>query len=347
MNQNYDIIYCPFLEVDVIIGSDLLEKIGSFSLFLISSVAKGISLETISAGTGLELSNVIETARELTESGLMSYNDHNDRYTLTDLGITYGKIKRFIDFNSKESEKRYAVNCFTGRLEDVNNTEFFDYHLKEINQEITLPQKISRILLKSPNYENVKEYMKSKINISNISITNDDYDYIYYTLKDKHNLFYVPYIVLPESYTIDSDDLSKLILKIPVSIVRTHYQNKKVEQYKDALDKLNNIFESWPELLSEEAHKLLNSNQLINKWNSEAKEIYMDCYSGSRLRFEICDQEITLHERDKFVLNLSERSTVKEGSVKFGTNPDDYRVFEQKKIRITREIGFSNLRQLT
>lgn len=78
MRVQFDIIYCPFYEADISAWSEMIERLGTFPLFVLTSLSNSKNtIEKIIKATKLNPSAVMETVDELIENKLLKKESDN------------------------------------------------------------------------------------------------------------------------------------------------------------------------------------------------------------------------------------------------------------------------------
>lgn len=319
MSEKFDVIYCPFVEVKIEnIGSELLENIGSFPIFVLRALRNGNTTAEISESVCLDIITVTSVVDELKKNDLLEKECEDCK--LTDLGYQYLRIFEFIKKFREGRDQRYAINCFTCQLEDVKDQRCFlrtdEVSLKNAPH---LPNKLkgSEQLIRTPNYENVKEYMKPYLNLSDVALTEDDYDYIQFELKaeskcaNKYSFFYVPYEIPPESYLWDNSKVNpeyKFWAEIPIQSAKRRFYSSDLhmlpsgEKIAELLLQLNKLA---PKFVSELGGNIISNLENIDKWNKESRYVFIDCYSGQKF-----EGGLTEIKCPRAVARLSKRKTL-------------------------------------
>lgn len=355
MNE-YDVIYCPFMEVEIqSIGSELLENIGNFSLLVLLSINSRKSLEEISSAVCIDISVVIETADELSENQLLE-KEKNNRYSVTTLGKKYIRIYKFIRKFRENKEKRYAINCYTCQLEEVEFESSFSCYRNDlikahICEDFILDDRLngSENLIESPNFENTKEYMKNFFDLSKVSLTNDDFEYIYFRLKvikkdGKFHKFYVAYEIPPESYMYDSNSYTPeyvLKAKLPIAQGRREYVIPSVDL--NIGNALLIILDKSHELLNNSGESLARDLKYINELNLKEKIINMDCYGKRIFNGEISEVKISRkHIKLSRIAPFADESEYKKCK---GNEHISCHYIERKDFYVGVNLDFSKLIQ--
>lgn len=299
-NFDFDIVYCPFYEVTVSIWSDLIDKLGDFPMFILTSLAEhSNNLEKIITATNLNPSTVDDTVRELRENGLLDINEKN-RIVYTKLGITYLKVYNYLKAFPKTNSSKIAVNLFTGMLENIHDNTNYASNTPKDN---TLPCKISELLIKNHNFSNIKEFMKDKIDLLQFSISDDDYEYINFDLKPKQR-FYVPYVITKDSILSKDKGENEIMLIVPIEKVTHILTHKEVDANKDIIGKLIDVANFNESLLSEDGMQLVYIQRKISELSG--KKIYFyDCYTGNVLNYPpniLTEKDCKTHNIPKITL---------------------------------------------
>ena len=343
-NKNNHIIGCYFQEVTVNMGSYILEKIGDFSIFVLEAIKDGFTIQEIIISSGFSKYVIDKTVETLCSENLLVSN--NNSYTISPVGDKYITINNIIKaFN--QSSDRFAINCYTCQMEKIKDETLFYNKCSYDRQLDILPSYIDKIMLKSPNYENVREYMRDAKLFSSLSDT--DYNHIYFIIQPTNNRFIVPYIIDIDTYSyneIEDDDFAKIILKIPIAKITVNKYSERDEEYKDILNELDLIAKRDLELLSEKGKGIIEREKRLREINSSKQHQYYDAFNCSALYFDIDDNnwnddciesskwhKISLPQK----LSKSQKRTSKDGIISIYS-------FEYKFI--DRIIGFDRLKQV-
>ena len=340
MSLNDIVVYCPFYEVFVDMHSDQIDKVGTFSMFLLNLFFDTeISMEDIISATHLNPSTVNEVIKNLEKSKLIKKSELSDNYTPDELGKEYNKIyKRINDFNEKKDMQglaRAAVNCFSGKLEEIKNPAYFDNHTLP-KDAVVFPCNVSKIMLRNHNYSNVKEFMEKRLSDDATGINNK---YINYDLTPKR-MFYVPYEMSKETYLRSNSDESLFIVSIPVEKVKysaSHVDAGDSEVIAAAVTVLGT---HNPEYLSAKGTQQYALYSKIQEINEQCK--YMDCYSGRKLEFQPFENEIASN-KNVFTIELPKLHKVSDKKIeKNGFNI----TVESEILYVKNKIPFDALKQI-
>lgn len=337
MTEKDDILYCPFYEVNISVGSEMIDKLGVFPIFVLKSLSnEENTIEKITKATNLNPSTVMDTVEELIKNGLLE-REKDNCICHTELGNTYLRIYKFLE-SSKVISSRFAVNAFTGMLETVKNQNFET--LANPKEGIPkLPCKVSKLLIKNHNYSNIKEFMRDKIDLSQIHFNENDYQYINFDLKPKQ-LFYVPYSITYESIISEVENEHGIKLCIPIEKVCCNVSHVELEINGKIINQIKDISLFNKDLLSDKAMKLLKILNKTEELSAQKPEFY-DCYIGKKLNYQPCtDSGVGGNmETIKLTKRMQNRRKVyrQEG---FIFTPD----IEQ--LKMYRMISFDSLKQL-
>lgn len=305
MGTPLDIIYCPFYETEVSIWSEMIERLGTFPMFVLMSISKSKNnIDDIIKATNLKPSTVLETINELVDDGLL-IRKLNSTYDLTNLGNQYLRINNYLENFSHSPKSKVAVNAFTGIVEEIKNSKYYSYESSpDINS--TLPKKVNKLLMKNHDFSNIKEYMRSQIDMSELNISDDDYDYIFYDLKPK-KVFYVPYIITEETILHKTDDNEhQIMLIVPIEKIIKEITHPEIEKRRDIMKQLIDISYFEETLLSDEGRYLI---KIINKIEQQkSKEpVYYECYSGLKIKYEPSSYNLSHNYIPEFKLSRRKR----------------------------------------
>ena len=305
-------ITCPFIEVTVRMGCDAIDRFGSFPLFILDAFADGYTQEEIRESSGFSAEVVEQHVRSLLEEGLL---EDGGSIRVTQRGKEFLRIRSVIsEFNGQK--KRYAVNCYTGRMETVRDILLFDTPPAFENAK-TLHGHVDYDMLRSPDYENVKEFMRSDPLVASIA---SDFvgDSVYFFLTPTKNRFSVPYYINRVVYTQPTEDSegAKVTVRVPIARVTVKQISAESEQYKDELDSLLSLYDTDKTLLSEKSQGIVEWERLLRASSTDAlyKYKYYDAFSKCALPFDPSDdQRSSTAGRWELIelpknLNLQERS---------------------------------------
>lgn len=287
MDNSTDMIYCPFFEVSVSVRSEIIERIGSFPMFILQALFNEDGtmeprkqLHRIIDSTKIQSSTVLETMGELADDGLLK-SLGNDEYSLSESGAKYVRIARYLESFSDNFKKRIAVNAFTGMLESVKNEAWFSKKSYP-DDSYVLKRNTNRLMIQNPNFSNVKDFLKDEIDLSQLSISEDDYKYIVFDLKPEKEPFFVPYVVLPQAILSgDECESHPISLIIPVEEVHRTATHKKIEENKSLLPALLHIAQTRPSFLSDAGNDLVRIAQKLECENKK-DATYYECHFGYR-----------------------------------------------------------------
>ena len=311
-------IFCPYKEVFIEnVSSELLEKIGGLPLLLLLQTSQNVTIDEIAEGTCIQTWVINDVAEELVQNGLF-YKDDDQGYKLTKIGESYVRIQDFIKKFQADQKQRYAVNLFTCQLEKVSNEQYFANTKRPADHVPYLPNKLRNAvqLVTTPNYENTLGYMKQYFDLTEVALTDDDYEYIQFQLRTKGEVFYVPYYVPEDAYFNNSAASEKntendvafphiIELNVPLNRVKRVYEYTAVSsEIRDALLKLNyDAKECLSEIGKEHIRKIIQAD----KYTFICREQVFDAYSGREYSFEDSSAETSDSTRNNRAFVLSER----------------------------------------
>lgn len=272
-------IYCPFYEVEVSVWSEMIEKMGTFPVFLLTALANPENtINKIIEATNLNPSTVMETIDDLIRNNLL-VRYSKTAYSLTRLGESYLQVNNYLESFPKEHNK-IAVNAYTGTVETIFNEKYYSL-TNSPNAKATLPRKINKLLIKNHNFSNIKEYMSDKMKSSKLTISNDDYSYIVFDLKPKQ-LFYVPYIITEKSLFQKEENVDHQIrVIVPIQEVKHRVSHVEIENHKEIIKQLSDIAFVDEDLLSDKGKYIIS---ILNKVKEQqCRSEYYECYSGIKL----------------------------------------------------------------
>ncbi len=344
INKYNSIVGCYFQEVTVSMGSYILEKIGDFSMFVLEAIKDGFTVQEIIISSGFSKYVIDKTIETLRSENLLVIN--NNSYSISSVGSKYIMINNIIkEFNC--SSDRFAVNCYTCQMEKVQNKAFFNNIIADSRPKDILTSYVDKIMLKSPNYENVKEYMRDTKLFSSLSDT--DYSQIYFILKPTDNIFIVPYTIDKDTYSYtetEDDDGAKIILRIPIVKITVKKYCEADKEYKEVLDELDLIAKKDLNLLSEKGKGIIEREKKLRDINRSKQHQYYDAFNSSKLYFEMDDQtwNDNLIKPSKWNIislpknvDIPQRENVNDGIIT---------VYNYEYKFIDRIIGFDRLKQV-
>lgn len=295
--KKLDLIFCPYKEVVIErVSSELLEKIGALPLLILLQISKNKTVEDIADGICMQIWVIRDAAEELMQNGLL-VQDKNQAYRLTEIGRSYVRIYDFIKSFQAEQQRRYAVNLFTCQLEQVRNEHCFANTKCPDSHMLQLPNKLQNAerLISTPNYENTLEYMKQYLNLAEVSLTDDDYEFIQFQLHTEGEVFYVPYFVPMDAYLkseADSEKQSENDIAIPHDIWLSVplIEGKMVYEYtavsseiSEALLKLHSVA---PEFLTTSGKNHIEKIRQAEQFTLKRPTFVIDAYRGKEYQLD-------------------------------------------------------------
>jgi predicted transcriptional regulator len=344
MDNNFNVVYCPFYEVDVKIWSEMIDKIGQFPLYLLISYSnEDITLDKLVAATNLKPSVVIDTIEYLISNGLLrqtalGYN----ACRLTGLGKTYLQVYRYIQEFDSTPKLKVGLNAFTGLLENIKNEDFFSNNQKPSTD--TLPIRVSKLLVRNHNFSNVKEFMRDKLDFPEVNISNDDYEYVNFNMRP-NRIFYVPYVITENSFAVTENNENHIDLIVPIEKVKKFVSHIEIDKYGEMADKIWSIAHVDADLISDKGNKLVTIMKKINELNSTPEDYY-NCYSGKKIPYNpetACLTEIKGAVDEVLVVHLDRRYRNKSNPISKASGFLITPVIEQLSMRIS--IPFDCLEQ--
>ena len=337
MKTQYDIIYCPFYETEVFVWSEMIEKLGTFPMFVLMSISKDPrhprNIERLIEATCVQPSTLLETINDLIDNKLLERKAETS-FDLTDLGKQYVRINNYLENYSQSG--RVAVNAFTGLAEDIKNESYYSCKISR-NKEMTLPIRINKLLLKNHDFSNIKSLMKNKIDLSDFNVTKDDYDYIYFDLKPKE-IFYVPYAITPNTIMNEaSDNEYQIALVIHIEKVNKKISHSQMDKYKMITKQLVDISRFEEDLLSDNGKDIVNIVNKVQEQNCK-QPVYYECYTGKKIKYEPIADKSKNTSIPKFPLS-------RRGKRIFNTDrQNDFIItYETTQTDLTRLISFKDL----
>lgn len=286
-----DMIFCPFREVIIDrIYSELLEKIGSFPMLVLAAAEKKQTPTQIAESICTIEFVVTDVADELTANGLLVQTKAGEPLCLTELGVRYLRIRRFIEEFEQDRSRRFAVNLFTCQLEHVPNQHCFEYIERPQTNLLWNKLRGGDRLLSTPDYENTKEYMKQYLDLSAHSLTEDDYDYISFQLMPQGEIFYVPYILPTDALPLASENcLNAFCANIPVDTIKMKLMTELdlSENGKELKEAILRLCKAMPSFLSDAGRKTADQYQMIQTFNSKMQPQQINLYNGQEYREEV------------------------------------------------------------
>lgn len=356
MSKKLDVAYCPFKEVIIQrITSELLEKIGALPLLILNALERKESIVSIAQGICMEEWVITDISEELVRNQLLQKNE--DTYVLTELGESYIRIHRFIQNFTETQMHRFAVNLFTCQLEKVSDEQYFSQTARPLDHHRILHNKLqnSERMILSPNYENTVDFMKQYLDMSEIAITENDYQYIIFQLEPIGDIFYVPYTIMPAAYLLPEEapepqedviQTSCFWADIPVTEAQQVFM-AEIETEPDGKrnkDALLQLYKTAPNYISEEGQKQIGLISIAQKYTEESHLRIIDTYSGqSVMESRYCKPK----DKVRYTITLSSRFALPEGMIQAKIKDANfyYKYVITRQYSLTVRVDYAKLIQ--
>lgn len=356
-DKKNDLIICPFKEVVIErVSSELLEKIGGLPLLILLQISHNKTIDEIANSICMQIWVIRDAADELVQNGLLN-KENATNYILTDIGTRYVHIYDFIKAFQAEQQRRFAVNLFTCQLEEVKDERCFA-NTKRPSNMLLLQNKLqgAERLISTPNYENTLEYMKQYLDLSEVALTDDDYEFIQFELRAHGEVFYVPYSVSADAYLKSDANANahfennaviphNIWISIPLIECKIIYEYPAISsEISDALLKLHSVA---PEFLTQSGITHIEKLKQAEYFTEKSPLLVIDAYGGKRYQSEDRNVETSVLPHNIQPFPLSERYSFpverKQAMIEGG---DFYYRYEvTKKYMVPVKIVFSSLIQ--
>ena len=331
-------VYCPFYEVTVKMSSEALNRLGAFPVFLLESVEKGVAPAVTASATMLNDSTVQETLFELLEYGLLEKTD--GRLVLSELGGTYLRLRRMLAAFDEQNETRFAVNTFTGQLEDVSDPEWFSNTERPADAPV-LRQNVSKLIVSGGDLPNTADYLFAHIDTARFGITEEDRKYVSFRLSPKEPLFYVPYNVRGDALLIETEPVRGIPVRVPAAKLSYTITHRDVEGLSDRERIALKTLGMRTGLLSDDGQYLLALLKKLDELNAQPNEAFFELWNTQKLE-PLPEHGRALPPRSDMEIPLPERAVFRE---KTAAKDGTIRLYRMERFFLRRYITFDALIQ--
>lgn len=292
--RNETAVYVPYLKVTVKFFEKEEVSLNAFQKFLLEAIIEGASIQQIMDSTQLT-KNVVELELLQMETQKLIYSE-GSKYFVTDISKKIMMISKTVDALSSQ-ENSFCVNLITGEIEKIDDSIFC---MPEKNAYI-LRQKILNLdgisIYDNMDFfaENIETFSKleteeiqtvlSSIYAEFSALKEETNQNIFY--YKKRNLIGLPCLIGEEKIDGINQEAS-ILIEAMCNLISFSFTTESLEKYADILPTINELNTRYPELISDEAKRILHDELLCESYNKNTKKFIYDCTSGNyRLSNEI------------------------------------------------------------
>lgn len=309
-------VYIPYMKV----GVKFIEKeevsLNAFQIFLLDAIMEGASISQMEDATQLT-GNVIESELLQLEAQKLVIKKEDD-YELTDLSNKILLVAKSI--RSLNNEKQvFCLNLITGVLESFDDAEF---QIPD-KDELILKRKMISLdglsiednmdffaknleTFKTMDDESVEIVLSSIYAEFNVLRSQDAQSTIYYKERE---LFGIPCLIGDDTIYSENKENSVLI-EAAYKEVSFLFTTNLIQKYKQVIPDVSKLGNTFPELISEEAKKILKENELCESYNANVDRYIFDSTSG---KYGLMNEYTIEHSKRKAQLILGESIPFDEG----------------------------------
>jgi len=257
------IILCPVMEIVVRVGSSVLDETGQFTKFVLQSLAELYTVSDIDNVVGLGPEIVREEIGELLKNGFLVQSDvlNQSEVTLTERGRDFYNLIRTIECIN-DSDCKALVELFSGKI--IEWQPFFD---SKYETEGMLPEVVQRNLYYNKDYVNSQEFISNMFGTELGALielyASSVYTKLEFDIKQRTKWIELnadvsdSYIEKVYGCNGGCFSFAEQVLEITPTI-----EDMRLEKYRDILELIENINNTYSNLLSNEALMLLAYSKL-------------------------------------------------------------------------------------
>lgn len=312
-------INIPYIKVSVKFIEKEEVALNAFQNFLLDAIEEGASIRQIADSTQLT-KYVIETELLQMEKQKLVLKKGNE-FEITDISKKIMLVAKTIK-KLNEEHRIFFVNLING---DVENLSDADFTVPE-NNELVLKQKI--INLDGISIEDNMDFFAENLDTFS-SLGEDDVEVILSSIyaefnvikekDDQNKIVYKKKAVIGLPCLIGDTTVEKINKENSILVESTcvkvffGFTTSKINKYSEVLSQVEEMNQRYPELLSEEARKLIEEKNLCETYKEKNIRYLFDCTSG---KYDLLtNRKIDLGKRkahlviDKFVpLNADKKN---------------------------------------
>lgn len=289
------ILSFPIKQANVRISSGWLDRLDTFTKFVFRMIVEGHGEEEIQNVTKLQKHLILEEIHRLQDWGLIK-----DDYMLTNLGETYDVLLEIIEDFNKEGLIFY-INLFNGQIL-LEKKEFVSEP-----KGVKMKSNVTWVQTQGANFNNIQEQFIQKFLFTHplssyLSLDAIEALNIWLEIeKDTPTMYYLKLIEsladLPHSQS--KRQLDDLLLQLKVPSLKVKFDHVDLIKHRTVLYTLSQLNKYDASLISSDAHKLLQLNDLyINKLKHKETVYYWNPLNN------------------QFTLNFEEQTKVQTNSFK-------------------------------
>lgn len=295
------VIYCPFELRRLRIGSEIIDSMDEFLMFLLEAVYEKNNVDQIKLAVGLDKSVVEDNIDYLVQVGFISRNEDYSELKVLDSGINYIKLKDVIDkFN--EDDNKIAINMFTGEVV----TPPVKMPAQDVIEGVQVfPKRVNYFITQNRDYENSKDFVFSNFSDKLNGLNEEQKEAIYVmceTIKSEDLIvkYKLPYKLkfIPD-VQINKEGEHKLALSREIKTYYCKYVNRELDNYRAAIKFAKQLSLIDKTMLSEKAERLLMLEEYEIEHNKNLKPIIRDESNGKQLKempnSEVDDKLFVVH----------------------------------------------------
>lgn len=244
-------LYCAVRPARIFCHSELIDKLGDLTKFIISSLYAGHSIEEISDLTHMGSTTIKEETEYLIRGGLV----YEDKETLTELGSQYGRLLEIFDGLSEGIG--VAFNTFADLFEPIEENGY----CSKVDPEYVLPNHFIPALARNDNYANSLDIAKEQIE-EEAPFSGAIKKSLYATVKIKKSQpGYKKMVIKDFSNGLKDKREKEACIKVAIPCDHVLYKPRYlwVDPYRSDISTIRELSEKHDDLLSDKARLLMLS----------------------------------------------------------------------------------------
>jgi hypothetical protein len=274
-------LYCAVQKVTIYCHSNILDKMGDLTKFVIRSVAEGKTIEDILLLTQMGSRTIDAEIQYLKKGKLL---EDSDDLRLTALGRDYGRLVERFEKLAKGIPAQ--LNLYTNCIELCAARYYASEELSK--DDFVIDGKISMVLLQNDNYSNSLEFVQPYVQ-EEIPFLEEITESLYTTIRvEKRASRLYQKLVLPDqNKELNPEEVPRreaendIRFCLPVQKIHYRLRSGGLDEYRSVLDTLDKLDQYGNQLLSEKA--LL----LVKRYREEIERaeytVSVNTYNGALL----------------------------------------------------------------
>lgn len=297
-------LYCVIRPARIFCHSVLVDKLGDLTKFIIISLYEGHSIEEITNLTEMGSATIKEETEYLMRGGLVN----NDKQSLTELGLQYGRILKIFDELSEGIVM--AFDNFANLFEPISENGY----CSEVNSEHVLPRSFIPILSRNDNYANSLDIAIEQIE-EDAPFSNEIKNSLYATVQiEKHQLGYKRMVIRDFGKGLIDKREEETCIKVAIPFEHVQYRPRYawIDPYRGDISTIRDLNEKHDDILSEKGRLIISAFK--EEEEAEVITVDADTVAGELNSREGVverlpeDETLYILDRQKVMISLSSKT---------------------------------------